>query len=207
MLAIEMLTVGPLQENCYLLRDTENGRAILVDPGDEAERLLGALGRDTLEAIWLTHAHFDHVGALEAVYRHFKVPVYLHPDDNILLANASAGAAMFGLFLEQPTVPTLPLVPNQKLTFGAHKATCLFTPGHAPGHMAFYFADAGVVLAGDALFRGSVGRTDLPGGNGPQLIESIRRELLTLPDDTRVLPGHGSETTVHAERQTNPFLV
>ncbi len=206
MLSVQTLTVGPLQENCYLLRDTGTGQAVLVDPGDEAERLLGALGQDTLTAIWLTHAHFDHVGALAAVYRQSPAPVYLHPEDDVLLANAAAGAAMFGQALEQPQVPTLPLEPGQTLRFGAHDATCLFTPGHAPGHMAFYFAASSLVLAGDALFRGSVGRTDLPGGNGPQLLKSIRQELLTLPDETRVLPGHGPETTIGYERRTNPFL-
>lgn len=207
MLSVQTLTVGPLEENCYLLRDTETGEAVIVDPGDEAERLLAALGSDTLTGIWLTHAHFDHVGALAAIYRRFAVPVYLHPDDTVWLENVAAGAAMFGLVIEQPDVPTLPLVPGQPLRIGEHEATCLFTPGHAPGHIAFYFAAAEVVLAGDALFRGSVGRTDLPGGDGPQLLESIRRELLVLPDDTRVLPGHGPETTIGLELRTNPFLL
>jgi hydroxyacylglutathione hydrolase len=206
MLSFQMLTVGALAENCYLLSDSETGGAVLIDPGDEPERLLGALEGLSLEAIWLTHAHFDHIGALAEVHRHFPVPVYLHEADRPLFERAAESAAFFGLTLEQPQLETLLLTSGQRLTLGAHEAECRFTPGHAPGHMAFYFEPEGVVLAGDALFQGSIGRTDLPGGDHALLIDSIRRELLSLPDETRVLPGHGPETTVGAERQTNPFL-
>lgn len=206
MLAIDTLTVGPLQENCYLLTDPQTGRAVLVDPGDEAARILNALNGFTLEAIWLTHAHFDHVGALAHIHRHVPVPVYLHEADRPLLGHAAASAAIFGLTLEQPHVQTLPLEAGGRLRFGPHEAECRSTPGHAPGHMAFYFEREGVVFAGDALFRGSIGRTDLPGGDSAQLLESIRRELLSLPDATRVLPGHGPETSIGQERRTNPFL-
>ncbi|CAA9562096.1 MAG: MBL-fold metallo-hydrolase superfamily [uncultured Truepera sp.] len=206
MLSIQALTVGPLQENCYLLTDTQTQKAVLVDPGDEAERIIAAVNGFSLTAVWLTHAHFDHVGALSAVHRHFPVPVYLHPDDRELFAHAAQSAAFFGLVLEQPDLEPTPLTHGQTLTLGEHEATCLFTPGHAPGHMAFYLPEHGFVLAGDALFQGSVGRTDLPGGDHAQLLASIRRELLTLPDETRVLPGHGPETTVGTERRANPFL-
>ena len=202
---LQALTVGPLQENCYLLSDA--GQAVLVDPGDEAGRLLGALGALELRAVWLTHAHFDHVGALADVLDRFPVPVYLHPDDWELLENAAASAAYFGLTLRQPEVESLPLVHAQVLNVGGLEATCLHTPGHAPGHTAFHVPAAGFVLAGDALFQGSVGRTDLPGGSHEQLLGSIRRELLTLPDETVVYPGHGPATTVGVERRTNPFLV
>lgn len=201
---LKTLTVGPLQENCYLLSDA--GQAVLVDPGDEAERLLGALGGLELTAVWLTHAHFDHVGALADVLDRYSVTVHLHPADRPLLENAAASAAYFGLPLRQPEVEPLSLTHGQKLTVGSLAATCLHTPGHAPGHMAFYVPAASFVLAGDALFQGSVGRTDLPGGDHAQLLASIRRELLTLPDETVVYPGHGPATTVGAERRTNPFL-
>lgn len=203
---IQTFTVGPLQENCYLLADDDVNQAVLIDPGDEAERLLRALSGFELTAVWLTHAHFDHIGALAAVHRRFHVPVYLHPGDHEFFEHAAERAAFFGLVLEQPRVRTEPLKPGQKLTLGRHTATCLFTPGHAPGHMAFYLPKKGVVFAGDALFRGSVGRTDLPGANPEQLLTSIRRELLTLPPETRVLSGHGPETTVGEEQRTNPFL-
>jgi len=206
MLQLQLFTVGPLQENCYLLTDTETQQAVLVDPGDEAERLLSALDGFSLASVWLTHAHFDHIGALSEVHRRFPVPVYLHENDRELFDHAAQSAAFFGLALEQPVLETLPLSQAQPLTLGAHAATCLFTPGHAPGHMAFYLPEEDVVLAGDALFQGSIGRTDLPGGDHAQLLESIRRELLTLPDETRVLPGHGPETTIGAERRSNPFL-
>ena len=206
MLSIQTLTVGPLQENCYLLSDNDTQGAVLVDPGDEAERIIAALNGFELTAVWLTHAHFDHIGALAAVHQRFPVPVYLHPDDRELFAHAAESAAFFGLALEQPVLETTPLAHRQTLTLGEHEATCLFTPGHAPGHIAFYLPGHSTVLAGDALFQGSVGRTDLPGGDHAQLLASIRRELLTLPDETRVLPGHGPETTIGAERRTNPFL-
>ena len=202
---LQAFTVGPLQENCYLLSDA--GQAVLIDPGDEAGRLLGALGGLELTAVWLTHAHFDHVGALADVLDRFEVPVYLHPDDRELLERASMSAAYFGLSLRQPDLEPLPLAHAQVLNVGGLEATCLHTPGHAPGHVAFCLPAAGFVLAGDALFQGSVGRTDLPGGSHEQLIESIRRELLTLPDETVVYPGHGPATTVGAERRTNPFLI
>ena len=205
-MSIQTLTVGPLQENCYLLSDDDTQGAVLIDPGDEAERIIAALNGFELTAVWLTHAHFDHIGALAAVHRQFPVPVYLHENDRELFAHAAESAAFFGLALEQPSLDTLPLTHAQSLTLGEHKATCLFTPGHAPGHIAFYLSEQGVVFAGDALFQGSVGRTDLPGGDHAQLLASIRRELLTLPDETRVLPGHGPETTIGAERRTNPFL-
>ena len=202
---LRALTVGPLQENCYLLSDA--GQAVLIDPGDEAGRLLGALGGLELSAVWLTHAHFDHVGAIADVLDRLPVPVYLHPDDWELLGKAAASAAYFGLTLRQPEVEPLPLTHGQVLRVGSLEATCLYTPGHAPGHTAFYLPAAGFVLAGDALFQGSVGRTDLPGGNHEQLIGSIRRELLTLPDETAVYPGHGPATTIGVERRTDPFLV
>ncbi len=206
MLDVQVFTVGPLQENCYLLTDSETHQAVLIDPGDEAARLMAALEGSEPTAIWLTHAHFDHIGALAEIHQQFPVPVYLHENDRELFGHAAESAAFFGLELKQPRLETLPLSQDQTLTLGTHQATCLFTPGHAPGHMAFYLPEQRLVFAGDALFQGSVGRTDLPGGDAAQLLESIRRELLTLPAETQVLPGHGPETTIGAERQTNPFL-
>ena len=203
---VRTLTVGPLRENCYLLADPKTRQAVLIDPGDEAERLIAALDGFELIAVWLTHAHFDHIGALAKLYRQFPVPVYLHDNDLELFTHAAESAAFFGLTLEQPTLEPLPLQPGQTLSLGSYGASCLFTPGHAPGHTAFYLPEHALVFSGDALFRGAVGRTDIPGGNHEQLLASIHRELLTLPGETRVLPGHGAETTVGAERQTNPFL-
>lgn len=206
MLTLRCFPLGPLQANCYLLSD---GRAaVLVDPGDEPERLLAVLRAEglTLEAIWLTHAHFDHVGAVEGITQAIDVPVYLHPADQPLYAQARLAAARWGIPLVQPTKPPTPLAAGGTLSFGGAAVECRYTPGHAPGHIAFYIPALNSVIAGDALFAGSIGRTDLPGGNYGQLIASIERELLTLPDDTVVYPGHGPATTIGQERRNNPFL-
>ena len=206
---LECFTVGPLQENCYLLADSRTKEAVLIDPGDEAARLLEALDTRglTLRAVWLTHAHFDHVGAVADILERYPVLLYLHPADAPLLAHASASAARWGIPLKQPPADFLPLEDDQILTLGSLQAHCLFTPGHAPGHIAFYLPEEDMVIAGDALFQGSIGRTDLPGGDHARLLESIRTKLLTLPPETKVYPGHGPATTVGEEAQSNPFLI
>ena len=207
-LSLTRLTVGPLMENCYLLADEANRTAVLIDPGDEAPRLLQAL-RDaglTLDAIWLTHAHFDHIGAVADIKDVADVPVYLHPADEVIYQNGSQAAQLWDIPFRQPKTPTQPLEANQVLTLGGAEVRCLFTPGHAPGHISFYLPSEGYVIAGDALFKGSIGRTDLPLGDQAQLLESIHTQLMTLPDDTVVYPGHGPETTVGAEKRSNPFL-
>ncbi len=207
-LKLETHTVGPLQENCTLLSSTN--QAILVDPGDEAQRLLKILKDNslTLQAIWLTHAHFDHIGAVAELQEALgDIPVYLHPNDNVLFENAHLAAARWEIPFKQPHAKTLPLEDKQVLNFANTDIHCLFTPGHAPGHIAFYVPSQGFVIAGDALFKGSIGRTDLPMGNHQQLLESIRSRLFTLPDETVVYPGHGESTTIGFEKQTNPFLV
>lgn len=201
-------TVGPLAENCYLLTDTVSKNAILVDPGEEAPMLLDELKRQglTLDAIWLTHAHFDHIGAVEGITAFHNVPVLLHPDDKELYANGFKAAAIWNIPFQQPTAPTTDLAAGQVLNFAGVNVQCLFTPGHAPGHISFYLPSEGFVLAGDALFEGSIGRTDLPGGNTELLLESIKTKLLTLPDNTVVYPGHGHKTTIAKEKEYNPFI-
>ncbi len=205
---LETHTVGPLQENCTLLHDGKE--AILIDPGDEAPQLLQSLKNKnlTLQAIWLTHAHFDHVGAIAEIQEVLgDIPVYLHPNDNVLFENAHLAAQRWEIPFRQPQTKTLELTDNQTLEFANTKIHCLFTPGHAPGHIAFYIPSENFVIAGDALFRGSIGRTDLPLGNHQQLLESIRSRLLTLPNETVVYPGHGPTTTIGFEKQSNPFLL
>ena len=160
----------------------------------------------TLQAIWLTHAHFDHIGAVEDIKAVHDVPVLLHPDDKIVYDNAYKAAMLWEIPFTQPTAETTDLAARQTLTLADTDVHCLFTPGHAPGHIAFYIPSQAFVLAGDALFQGSIGRTDLPMGNHQQLIDSIKTKLLTLPDDTAVYPGHGPQTTVGFEKTHNPFL-
>ena len=209
---LKRLTVGPLMENCYLLADEASCEAVLIDPGDEAPRLLAALDDAglTLREVWLTHAHFDHVGALAGVLEARPVPVRMHPADRPLLERAREAAARWLIEIPAPPTETLDLADGETLRLGSLEAEVLFTPGHAPGHVAFYFQNleegAGAVLAGDALFQGSVGRTDLPLADGPTLLRSIRERLLVLPDETTVWPGHGPETTIGRERRENPFL-
>lgn len=203
---VERHAVGPLQANAYLL--VEAGRGVVVDPGDEPDRLLAALNRlhARLVAVWLTHADFDHVGGLAGLLEEREVPVYLHPAEGPLLRNAAGHAAAWGLTVRAPPTATRPLADAQELDLAGVRARCLFTPGHTPGHIAFHLPGEGLVLTGDALFRGSIGRTDRPFGDAELLLRSIRERLLTLPDETRALPGHGPETTIGRERRTNPFL-
>lgn len=204
-LRIQQLTVGPLEENCWLLADPESGKAILVDPGDEADRLLAAVDASgcTLEAIWLTHAHFDHVGAIASIVRARAVPVWLHPLDLPLYGAAASSAARWGLQVETPTGPTEELADGATVTLGRFVFDVWHVPGHAPGHVAFI--GHGLCVSGDLLFAGSIGRTDLPLCDPRAMQDSLLR-ITTLDDGTRVLPGHGVTTTIGQERLSNPFL-
>lgn len=204
-LLVRWVTVGPFQENSYLVADDATKRGVLVDPGDEAPRVV-KLVRDAgveLDAVWLTHAHIDHVGALAAVQREFGVPVYLHPADLPLFDAAPRQAAYYGLPFEMPARPDRALAEGDVLRVGALEFAVLHLPGHAPGHVAFH--GAGVVLGGDVLFAGSIGRTDLPLSD-PAAMEASLARLATLPRDAVVYPGHGPATTIGAELDANPFL-
>ena len=204
-LQVAMFTVGPLQENCYLLTDKDSGTAVLVDPGDEAESLLEAVAESgcTLEAIWLTHAHFDHLGAVAAIVRERDVPVLLHPLDRPLYDNAPSSALRFGLSVEAPPPLTVPLAEGDVLRVGSEEFTVWHVPGHAPGHVAFI--GQGLSISGDVLFAGSIGRTDLPLCEPRAMQRSLER-MATLPPETQVLSGHGPVTTIARELASNPFL-
>lgn len=204
-LGVRGLPVGPLQENCWVLTDTASDSAILVDPGDEAPRLLAAVAESgcRLREIWLTHAHFDHLGAVEAILREYQVPVRLHPLDRPLYELAAVSAQRFGLRVEQPTADTVPLTDGELLLLGAAEFHVWHLPGHAPGHVAFI--GQGLCVSGDLLFEGSIGRTDLPGCDPRAMQRSLER-LTMLAPDTRVLPGHGESTTLAREMATNQFL-
>lgn len=197
-------------ENAYLAVCEETKACVAIDPGAGAPVLVNYVRAQglTLEAVWLTHAHLDHIEGVHAV-RAFspEIPIWLHPDDLGLYHGVQRQAAMFGLRAEPQPEPTDEIVPGRDMTFGACSFEVRFTPGHAPGHVVFVSSDQAVALVGDVVFQGSIGRTDLPGGDFHTLMKSIREEILTLPDDTVLYPGHGPETTVGMERRGNPFLV
>jgi len=204
---IDHRTVGVFEENCYLLADEQSGRGVLIDPGDEADRLLAMVRAAdvTLDAIWLTHAHIDHIGAVAAVRREFDVPVLLHPLDLPYYRELSARAAqMYGIDFEQPDGPDAELTEGQELHCGELRFTVMHVPGHAPGLVTFN--GHGVSFGGDLLFAGSIGRTDLPLGNPADMNASLERYASTLTGETIVYPGHGPHTTLERERRTNPFL-
>jgi glyoxylase-like metal-dependent hydrolase (beta-lactamase superfamily II) len=200
------LTNGVFAENTYLLADPDTREAVVIDPGDEADLFLARLGHErwTPTAIWLTHAHVDHVSGVARVKAATGVPVLLHPLDRRLYDAAPKQAAMFGLACDPPPPPDAELADGQRVTVGNLAFDVLHTPGHSPGGVTF--AGHGLAFTGDALFAGSIGRTDLPGGDLETLARSIRQRLYTLPDATVVWSGHGPETTIGHEKRTNPFV-
>lgn len=204
---VDHRTVGVFEENCYLVTDESSGRAVLIDPGDEGQRIVDMVrgAGVTLDAIWLTHAHIDHIGAIAAVRRAFDVPVLLHPLDLPYYTRLSARAAeMYGIDFEQPEGPDRELADGDVLECGAMRFTVMHVPGHAPGLVSFN--GEGAAFGGDLLFAGSIGRTDLPLGSPSDMDASLERFAAGLPDATIVHPGHGPTTTLGREKQTNPFL-
>ena len=198
-------TVGAFQENSYIVVDEATSRAVIVDPGAEGDRLVRAI-RATgaeLEAIWLTHAHVDHVGGIAAVRRVWTVPILLHAADAPLYARAGEQAAHFGLPFDDPPDYDTELRDGATVTVGGLEFSVLHTPGHAPGHCVF--VGHGVVLAGDLLFAGSIGRTDLPLSDARQMSASLAR-VSALAPELVVYPGHGPATTIGRENESNPFL-
>ncbi len=205
---LEKLTVGPFQENCYIVGDEATGTGALFDPGDEATRIALAVEQTNLEIsqIIITHAHIDHVGAVATLVDEYACPVLMHAESEPMLEQLPNQALMMGLrFGKVPAVDAY-IEDEEVVHVGDLAFTALYTPGHAPGHLAFYLQEQGMVISGDALFAGSVGRVDLPGGSMEVLMRSIKERLLALPDETRVLTGHGPETTIGEERTNNPFL-
>jgi hydroxyacylglutathione hydrolase len=203
---IDVRTVGPFQENCYLVVDEGTNEAVLVDPGDDGAQLVDMVSSSgaTLTAIWCTHAHLDHIGGIAEVRRRFDVPVWLHPLDLPFYTQLSARAAqMYGVPFEQPEGPDVELADGQVVHCGALAFTVMHVPGHAPGQVSFN--GHGVALSGDLLFAGSIGRTDLPLSNPFDMEASLDR-FATMPGETIVYPGHGPATTIGAERASNPFL-
>lgn len=203
---ITPIPLGPLQTNGYLI--SSNGHAVMVDPGGDAHIVIAEIERHgfTLDAIWLTHAHFDHVGGIAELQAKYPVPLRMHAEGAIMLQRSGESARLYGLPFTDPPQEYQAIDTDEVLTIGNTKAVALLTPGHAPGHLSFYFAEEGVVLSGDALFQRSIGRTDIPLANQDTLLASIQTQLFTLPDETVVLSGHGAPTTIGDERAHNPFL-
>jgi hydroxyacylglutathione hydrolase len=204
-LRVETLTVGPFQENCYLVVDEESNSAAIVDPGSEPEKVIAAIEKSgaTLEAIWITHAHVDHVGAIAPVKKKWNVPVHLHPKDKRLYEATARQAEVYGIPFEEPPDPDREFADGQALTLGTTTFSVMHVPGHAPGHVMIH--GTGIALVGDCLFAGSIGRTDLPFSNPAELARSLEK-IAQLPPETIVYPGHGMSTTIKEERESNPFL-
>jgi hydroxyacylglutathione hydrolase len=209
MLSIVTLTLGPVQTNAYLVTDDSSGEAAVIDPATEGSKILEEAAKRgwRIANIWLTHAHFDHLAGAASVSEgcHPAPPVALHPDDDWLWRN-QGGAPLFGMRIDPGPEPSIALEHGQILHLGAFELEVRHTPGHTPGHVVFFCAAEQVVFCGDLVFQGSIGRTDLPGGDYQTLIKSIHSQILPLPDETRLLSGHGPATTVGSERVYNPFL-
>jgi hydroxyacylglutathione hydrolase len=205
---VRMFTVGPIQENAFLVRRDNADTAFLVDPGDEPEKLINAIEalNVSLEAILLTHTHFDHVGAVAPVARATNAPVYCPQLETRVLADIMSYVPWpgFGPFESYDADHTV--AGGEKLQIAGFDIDVIFTPGHSPGHVTYAIADEHALFSGDVLFQGSIGRTDLPGGDAPTLLRSIEGLLEAYPDETIVHPGHMGLTTLGRERATNPFL-
>ena len=205
---VRTFTVGPVAENCFIFRADGSDRGLVVDPGDEPERLLRAIGELGLEieAILLTHTHFDHIGAVAPLARATGAPVYCPEIEVPVLSNIEArtptGVGPFESYDPEET-----LAGGEQLELSGFEIDVIHTPGHSPGHLTYSLADEAAIFSGDVLFQGSIGRTDLPGGDAPTLFETLRQLVESLPGETTVYPGHMGITTLAAERASNPFLL
>jgi glyoxylase-like metal-dependent hydrolase (beta-lactamase superfamily II) len=204
----EILRVGPLQCNCSIFGDEQSREALVVDPGDDIDQVLGIIRRHQLKvtAILITHAHIDHIGGAQKLKQATGAPVYMNANDMELKRMLGIQASWLGV--SEPEQPDIDVTMKEgdRVILGAAEFHVLHTPGHTQGSVSLWIPSEGKLIAGDTLFRDSIGRTDLPGGDGRQILRSIRDKLLPLPPETVVIPGHGDNTTIGRERQFNPFL-
>ena len=208
-LMLETFPVGPLQCNCTILGDLVSKEAIIIDPGEDIGRIhrrLTSLGLK-LTQILITHAHIDHIGGALRLKRLTGAPILLNENDLPLLQMMETQAGWLGVATPETESPDASLQDGMRVGLDSYPAQVLHTPGHTQGSVCLYFAPLQLLVAGDTLFAGSIGRTDLPGGNSRQIIDSIHSRLLVLPEETQVLPGHGASTTIGEEKQRNPFLI
>jgi glyoxylase-like metal-dependent hydrolase (beta-lactamase superfamily II) len=208
MLEIRILPLGPLQTNCYLVACDETNQAAVIDPAWNGSQIASLAQEEgwQITQLLLTHSHFDHVGGLADLKEATQAPILIHDAAIPMLRQAPQAAARWGFELTATPEPEQRLEAGQKVAVGKHTFTVLYTPGHAPGHVSFYNKQQGILFDGDVLFQQGIGRTDLPGGDYRLLMQSIREQLLTLPDETRVFHGHGNPTTIGEEKRLNPFL-
>jgi len=209
MLEIASFTLGPAQTNAYLVADPNTKEAVVIDPAWDGHVILQAAQKRgwRIGHLWYTHAHFDHIGGAGAIADALNpLPlVALHPNDHVLW-RAGGGGALFGFDIDPGPEPTIDFVHGMKMRLGSNEFEVRFTPGHTVGHCVFYVPSEKVCFCGDLIFNGSVGRTDLPGGDWDTLVKSIKEQIFTMPDDTRLLSGHGPITTVGEEKMNNPFV-
>lgn len=209
MLEIVPFTLGPAQTNAYLVADPQTGEAAVIDPSWDGQVILAEAQKRgwRIGHLWYTHAHFDHIGGAAAIADALNpLPlVALHPDDHVLW-RAGGGGRMFGLAIDPGPEPSIDFVHGQTLRLGSNIFEVRYTPGHTPGHVVLYCPSENTCFCGDLIFAHSVGRTDLPGGDWDTLVKSIREQIYTLPETTRLLSGHGPETTVGEEKISNPFV-
>jgi glyoxylase-like metal-dependent hydrolase (beta-lactamase superfamily II) len=211
MIKVKKFVVNPLQENSYVISD-ETGQCIFIDPGfyfdEEKEEVKNFISENRLTPVMIanTHCHFDHIMGVEFVRKEYSIPFHAHEEDAFWVEKSIEQAEMFGFEMEMVSPPDSCFDQNEPLKFGDTEFKIIHVPGHSPGHVVFYAATSKELIAGDVLFHGSIGRTDLPGGDYNMLISGIKNKLFNLPDETKVYCGHGPETTLGFEKTSNPFL-